>query len=671
MSKFKKFADLVNAKFLKMSQTGNLFVANASTIELQNLYQTSFTDEENPMFLEARVHKCNTCDSFIKRLGRVVSITEQGDIDTIWNIKGAPAPYNRIAKVLHSFVSSKGISSVFITDERTAGKEYNLCVDTAKAQRFDHFYADIAESFVSLNPLTERSKVDASVAMFNRILREIDISTYDVVINILHHVYKGVEFLTAVEKMRGAKVKYEESNKKKTFAFMNYQKYPTGLRNTLVGTLLVDVQKGDDDEKAIRKYLSKANPENYKVSDAVYSPRQEAAALQVIEELGLAPSLDRRIAKLDDVDVKDVLYAADSSKAVMKNSIADILSNGRKPVTAGGKGRELSIADFLANVLPKAKEIELLVENRHANNFITLVTGTHDDAPDLFSWKGNGSWSYANELASSSMVDNLKRVGAEINADSRFTIQWNDNDDNHSDLDAHCIEPDNTRIYYGSYKGKNKVRSRTGANLDHDIQTPNGVSNENIVHRKRGLMLDGVHTYEVHNYHAHRNNSGFTAEYEFCGKVVSYTYDKPLRSKEKVEVCRVTIKNGELVRVESDLPSSETSKEIWSINTLTYKKVSAIMLSPNYWDGQGVGEKHYIFTLDGCQNPSRVRGFYNAFLRGDLRPYRKQFEMLSQRMLCEHTEDQLSGLGFTETQVNKVTVKVDNVPYIINFGKRG
>jgi hypothetical protein len=89
------------------------------------------------------------------------------------------------------------------------------------------------------------------------------------------------------------------------------------------------------------------------------------------------------------------------------------------------------------------------------------------------------------------------------------------------------------------------------------------------------------------------------------------------------------------------------------------------MLSPNYWDEQTSGNKHYFFMLEGCKNPSAVRGFYNEFLSNSLTPHRKVFEVLSAAMKCEPTDNQLSGVGFSSTLKNNLHVKVDGRPYNI------
>ena len=79
------------------------------------------------------------------------------------------------------------------------------------------------------------------------------------------------------------------------------------------------------------------------------------------------------------------------------------------------------------------------------------------------------------------------------------------------------------------------------------------------------------------------------------------------------------------------------------------------------------GNKHYFFMLDGCRNPSDVRGFYNEFLSDDLTKHRKVFEMISGLMKCEPSDSQLSGLGFSSTQRNALSVKCDGRPYTITF----
>lgn len=82
------------------------------------------------------------------------------------------------------------------------------------------------------------------------------------------------------------------------------------------------------------------------------------------------------------------------------------------------------------------------------------------------------------------------------------------------------------------------------------------------------------------------------------------------------------------------------------------------MLSPNYWDGQGIGNKHYFFIIEGCKNPESVRGFYNEFLKDDLMSQKRVFEVLGSKMKIDYSDNQLSGLGFSSTIRNSIICRV-------------
>ena len=108
----------------------------------------------------------------------------------------------------------------------------------------------------------------------------------------------------------------------------------------------------------------------------------------------------------------------------------------------------------------------------------------------------------------------------------------------------------------------------------------------------------------------------------------------------------------------NSLPSTQARKEIWSISSQQYQKVDMVMYSPNYWNKQTIGNKHFFFMLENCRNPEKSRGFFNEYLHEDLREHRKVFEVLGNKMRTPESDTQLSGLGFSSTQRNSVLCKV-------------
>jgi hypothetical protein len=113
------------------------------------------------------------------------------------------------------------------------------------------------------------------------------------------------------------------------------------------------------------------------------------------------------------------------------------------------------------------------------------------------------------------------------------------------------------------------------------------------------------------------------------------------------------------IRIISSLPSSTVSKQLWGVNTNAFQKVNVLMMSPNHWEGSsGIGNKHYFFILEGCENPVEARGFFNEFLKEEFTPYRKVFEIVGDKMKTAKTKDQLSGLGFSSTKGDSILCRV-------------
>jgi hypothetical protein len=172
-------------------------------------------------------------------------------------------------------------------------------------------------------------------------------------------------------------------------------------------------------------------------------------------------------------------------------------------------------------------------------------------------------------------------------------------------------------------------------------------------------MPEGLYTFKIHNWALRPpTDSGFSAEIAFEGNVYAFDHQAPLKQKEWVTLAQIELKNGKFTVV-SMVPSSQSSRTLWGLPTQDFHKVNTLMLSPNYWGGAGgVGNKHYFFMLDGCQNEGEARGFYNEFLRQDLEPHRKVIDMVGAKMKAEASADQVSGLGFSSTQRAELVVKV-------------
>jgi hypothetical protein len=482
-------------------------------------------------------------------------------------------------------------------------------------------------------------------------------------------LYRGEEFEPVVKIFYDIKMEYDKlsnSSKKDNYTWIKSIEVGPSIakiRNMAIGTLLVDIEKGVDLEEAVRKYESVMAPANYKRPKPVYTAGMIEKAKEDVEKLGYTRSLDRRLANLDDISANNVLYSnIDASNRIKKPTdvFGELAENlPVKPTNNKlAKEVEVTIDEFIQKILPTATNVEVYLENKHFINMVSLITAKNSDAPSMFKWNNPFSWAYTGNIADSNMKALVKSFGGKIDGVLRYSIQWNDNNDNRNDFDAHCYEPTGNHISF-----MNMRNPRTTGILDVDIRDPGiKVAVENITWTDIDKMEEGIYKFTVHNYSHRGGRSGFSAEIEYNGELYSFSYPYELKSNQEVVVAKVqfTRKDGFKIIESLDSRNITSTKEMWNLMSNKFHPVSAIMFSPNYWDAMtGIGNKHYFFMIKDCINNESPNGFYNEFLDNKLTTHRKVFEALGASKKVESVDDQLSGLGFSSTKTDSLLVKVD------------
>jgi len=655
MADFKPFSSLVHERYTQLALSGELFTT-LSGDELWAVYLAAFPEGSNPIFRERTEHDCSCCRNFIKNLGGLVSLDANGFISTVWDTAvSLGGLYAVVADDMRDAVLGAAITGLFRTKERSYGAEVTYEHAVGKAPlTWNHFHGRVADRHFSQTPDGDRGNYATSVAVFKRGLEEIKAEALDTVVGLIEAkaLYRGEEHLAAITQFRTAQELYAKQDSEQTRAivlWVNGRLPVARFRNTVIGTLLVDLSEGVELEVAVKAFEKKVAPENYQRTTALVTPGMIKQAMATIEELGIEQSLERRLAVIGDVSVNDVLWVDNKVRSAMKGGTLGLLESlvsAAAPASSSAE-RDISVEDFMAQVVPTAASMDIFLAGSLQNNLMTLTAPVHEGAEQLFKWDNGFGWSYNGNITDS-IKDKVKRAGGNTGAALRVSLAWFNGDD----LDIHCQDPKGNHI---SFSNKMNV-------LDVDMNAGCARNSKDPVENLSWTRpADGAYAITVHNYSKRSNdNPGFVIEVENAGKVSQYTLSRAVRSNEQVMVGHLIVEGGVIVeaRINGELKGGGISQDAWSLKTEQFAKVSTLMLSPNHWGDSQVGNKHWFFVLEGCKVDTPVRGIYNEFLKSELLGHRKVFELLGDKTKCPVTDQQLSGLGFSSTRGDTVKVRV-------------
>lgn len=698
---FKIFNSKLKAQFQRMCATGKLFKSSITGQQVWDTYLSSFSPENNGIFRDSNSskHNCNCCKNFIKRYGNIVVIVD-GEIESIFHGLGNCGEYTN--SVMNcAYLLQTSIQDVFfetyqmldhgLNYEKTnknqnsfklgIGETYtqytkesedkfghknsdgSYRVDFNKVYTFNHFELDLPKQFVdfsgkSIEQIMAQYRDKYSV--FKRAMEEIPLDTLFLVRDLINQgsLLDGISHLHAVNNMiqhHQLFKMYERPITDLDYWTISYTLSETEakFKNHLIGVLCTELAEGKELNEAVLSWNKRVDPANYHKAVAPITQAQINLAKKFVEENGYSESFNRRLATIDDIKASEILHINRDNSKVKPVSMFDGIKTpsgvGRHKRSEFDKVETVSIDKFMSDILPTCTNVEVLLENRMEGNLVNLTTSA-ENSKQIFKWNNPFSYTFNGNLAGKSQIkENVKSAGGKVDGILRFSIQWNDEDTpGILDWDAHCKTPI-TEIYFSEKKD-----SKTGGWLDVDMIRPSNIGIENISWQNKSKMMDGEYIFFNRNFDGCQN-TGFKAEIEIEGEIFNYHITGNLKGDTKVAT--VTLKDG-VFTIKHHQPEASQSKQLWQLNTNEFHKVNLVCLTPNHWDTQ-IGNKHYLFMLQGCKNPNKVRGFHNEHLIPELLQHRKVLDVLGNTVLCEFTDDQLAGVGFNSTVREEVILRLN------------
>jgi hypothetical protein len=609
----------------------------------------------------ARQHyNCHSCRHFINHFGSLVTISEGGNtFSPLWDVMGVPELFTESVKALRKIVLTSRVTGVFTSKEAALG--YPVTGE------WSHIYVRLptAKVFKSLvkTPFQEMAEKHEDFKMLMLALSEYPVEIVDQAVNLLQSesLYRSDKFLGVAKwfkELHEKRASAKSSERKTNMVWVAVATAHAGychVKSSMIGTLLDDLRSGLTFTEVSRRFSEKMNPAQYMRAQVAPAQGNIDNAEKIIEKLGLADSLKRRYATLDEIpvfewrDVKSIPTAIKPGKVfsmVTPKKDVPVSNDLQLPTTT------MTWEKFNRTVLPTADSIEVKVDN--PNRFVALVTASVQPCTNLLQWNNPFSWYYHGGI-DGEIKRRVESAGGRYEGNEiRCSLIW----EGYTDLDLHCYTPSGIDIYYGHR------RDNYGGWLDVDANGGHATTKTPVENIRWSIARSGHYRFWVHNFCERGNGkTQYRVELQINNQIYVYNgvasttgYQQFVFEFDFVHgLARLVELIGSMINI-----SSENS---WNISAGDFVKVTGIVKSPNLWGDNPIVQsgQHMFFLLDGCKDKSegKGRGFFNEMLKSELREIRKTLEAYTANTPIEGSDNASAcGLGYSKDSEWNLVLRV-------------
>lgn len=355
------------------------------TVDTTSLWETYLAAFPKP---ERQVYTCSACKQFVQRYGGLVTVTESGDrVSAVWNLGTVNGIFVRVAERMRTTVERLPVASAFIT---TAG-----VIGTPMTGEWAHLHATVPQSLARTSPLLTANQIAAgireNVATVERALEEFPLAAVAEALRVLEAdaLSRAEKFIGPVKWLHDLHVSRAATKDERKRAAILWQAVATSPegyshpRASVVGPLLEGIIAGKSFTTLCAEFSAMLHPLRYQRPQAHPSAGNIAEGERVVAALGLAPSLERRFARLDECEtiwVPTIQRAPANSDGVF----AHLAPKAAPPASLHLPTQTMTWEKFHRTILPTAQRIELYVPV--VGPFMALTTAENSDAPPIIRW---------------------------------------------------------------------------------------------------------------------------------------------------------------------------------------------------------------------------------------------------------------------------------------------
>lgn len=385
---YDKLLDRIRLSFSKMvNEKTPLF-----TTDVENLYDIFLSGLPE----EARQHyTCNACRNFVNRYGGLVTIDETGLTYPIMWCNPAPQFFKHAVHAVRGAVEKAKVTGVFLISDKTLGVPKTR--DRKNNCTWEHMAITVPLSMVHNSRLYSAEQKMAEkkqdyITLMNAI-RRYSLDTVKTAVNLLksNSLYRSEKFLGIAEWFLKIKEQYGKHDWRhfNNIVWRAAATAPAGfchIPGSVVGSLMDDIEDGYEFDAVKRRFDEKMNPLKYHRPQVAPGAQNVARAEKIVAELGIANSLKRRYARLDEV--KTVWLPKTWGPEPKTGGIFDCVKTKEqvnKPAPMVGNATKMTWEKFQRTVLPGATKIEVKVVYGR-DSYAALVTAEDPEAPPIIAW---------------------------------------------------------------------------------------------------------------------------------------------------------------------------------------------------------------------------------------------------------------------------------------------
>lgn len=359
---------------------GPLFTTDASG--LWELYLESFP--EGPV---RQHHNCTECRRFIQSYGGLATLGERGEVFAalwaLWDPTNGDDTHQPAILAMRRAVREAKITGVFLTSHAELGHaETGVWAHMAARTPPSALYRDGV--LTAGQKMAERRQDHTNVM---RALDEFPPEMLERVVELLRSdaLYRSEKILPVAEWL----AKLARDARAGNYANMVWRAVataPPGFchpRSSMIGTLLDDIASGLSFAAAAARFRAKMHPLQYQRPQAAPTVGAIAAAEVLVEKMGIRASLERRFARLEEIET---IWRPHVPPAATADSVFGHLrpKDGSMPLPIDVSRMVITWEKFARTALPDAISIDLLVPGRGA--YVALVTAADPEAPPILQW---------------------------------------------------------------------------------------------------------------------------------------------------------------------------------------------------------------------------------------------------------------------------------------------